>query len=226
MLSSPLRSTGSSQSQTSRRRRRSGLWALAGVEAEAFAETPQIKSQWPFARRSCLRVVMWVTLLVCERRVNADGTALLMLNPRPGRSLRRLVAVGAGWFVVLLGLAVVWVPLFWAAVAVQVAFLGPLVVASWGSRTARRQLKSFGPKEPSRYVHSVASVERGAGAMVMSDLAAEADGKGWLLALDTGHPRLVEYYQAFGFSVLGHPVETRWGHPMVRMARIPVMAGE
>lgn len=195
---------------------------MAGVEAEAFADTPQVRGQWPVARRGCMRLATWVQLLVCERRVSPDGTALCMLNPRLRRGLWRAVAVLATWAALLVGLALLWRPLFWLAMLGFLAFLGPPAVPAWRSRRMRRDLKSFGPPGQSVFVHSVASVQPGSGAVVMGALAAEADRKGWTLALDTGHPRLVEYYQQFGFSPLGVPVPTPWGPPMVRMARGPV----
>jgi hypothetical protein len=190
-------------------RSRVGLWALARVEASAFAGRPEALVRWPVAGRTCLRVVMWLTLVVCDRRVNEAGTALCMLNPSPGRAVWRVVRVTAPVSVLLLWLAFAEASLFWLAMLALLAFWGPCAWSSWRSRRARRILKSFGPAGEVVFVHSVASVERGAGAVVMRGLVAEADRKGWRLALDAGNLPLAEYYTVFGFVALGQPVRAR-----------------
>jgi hypothetical protein len=49
------------------------------------------------------------------------------------------------------------------------------------------------------YLHSLASVEPGAGAELMRLVAREADEKGWSLVLDAGNEQLARYYRRFGF---------------------------
>ena len=198
------------------------MWTLAGVEASAFADRPEASVRWPLAGGACLRAAMWFTLVVCDRRTNEAGTALCMLNPPPGRAAWRVAAATAPVSVVLVWLAFTAAPVFWLVMLVLLAFWAPCAWASWRNRRAKRMLRSFGPAGRAVFVHSVASVERGAGAVVMRELLAEADRKGWRLALDAGNLRLAEYYTAFGFVALGPPVKMPSGLSMVRMAREPV----
>jgi hypothetical protein len=192
---------------------------LAGVEASAFADRPEASVPWPVAKRACLRAMMWLTLVVCERRANEAGTALCMLNPSARRAVLRVTAPLS---ILLVWLAFAAAPVFWLVMFVLLAFWAPCVWSSLRSRRARRMLKSFGPAGKAVFVHSLASLERGAGAVVMRELLAEADRKGWRLALDAGNVRLAEYYTAFGFVALGQPIRMPSGLSMVRMAREPV----
>jgi len=97
-----------------------------------------------------------------------------MLNPRLRRGLWRAAAVLMTWAALLVGLALLWRPLFWVAMLGFLAFLGPPARPAWRSRRMRRDLKSFGPPGQPVFVHSVASVQPGSGAVVMGALAAEA----------------------------------------------------
>lgn len=209
---------------------RVGIWRLAKVEAAAFADTPQAREQWPVARRGSLRVAMWMVLLLCERRVNDSGTALCILTPHSTRAwLRtavRAIALVLIAMAVAIGTGVVWWPLPWCLVVLVLAAIGPCARSGWNNRRAQSQLSSFGPFSPHVYVHGVARLPdpecKGDAALVMAGLAREADDRGWILALDAGGPRLVEYYQQFGFEPLGPPVDMTWGST-VRMARRPLV---
>lgn len=209
------------------------LWALAGVEAAAFAGKPQsLGSHWPVLRRPVVRGEMWVTLLCCERRVSEFGLSLLMLNPRSGWAWLRVVArlvvlalvVVPMMFLVSAVLFALWQPLVFLPVVALLLVVAPLGWSGFRNRRGRAELKSFGPGRPSVFVHSVARVltpeAKGAGETVMRALTAEADEKGWRLVLDAGHENLVRYYRQFGFGPIGHPVEMTWG-TVERMVRQP-----
>ena len=75
------------------------------------------------AGRTCLRAVMWLTLVVCDRRVNEAGTALCMLNPSPGRAVWRVVRVTAPVSVLLLWLILFPLPLLLLVLLLPLTFL-------------------------------------------------------------------------------------------------------
>lgn len=205
-----------------------GSWALAGVEADAFANTPQVRAQLRLWRHGCLRVGMWLILLVCDRRVNEDATALCLFAPLTFRKqVRALARLGALGLVVTAGavaIALVWPPLVWLLALGFLLLVTPCARSGWANRRAKAALESFGPDGPAIYVHSVARVpgpeEKGAGARVMQALTAEAEEKGWRLVLDAGDRKLVDYYRRFGFEPAGEPVSLTWG-TAVRMVREP-----
>lgn len=219
---STLESTGQQQ--------RASSWRLAQVEAAAFADTPQAREQWPLMRRGSLRVAMWVVLVLCERRVNDAGTALCILTPHsPGAWLRaagRALALFLLAVAVAIAFAVVWLPLPLCLAILLLLAIGPCARSGWRNRRAQSQLSAAGPFGPHVYIHGVArSPEpecKGEAAIVMARLAEEADKRGWILALDAGAPRLVAYYEQFGFEPLGPPVTMTWGST-VRMARRPLV---
>jgi hypothetical protein len=200
---------------------RRGVWALSAVEASAFAATPQVCSQWPLCRRLMLRLAMVSRVATYERLVNEDGTALCLLRPRRTVQAACRVAAGLVLGVAGLGLAMLWVPLFWVAAAGATVLTGPCALLSWRARPMAAQLKAVNPAGDAVYVHSVASVERGSGAAVMSALVAEADRTGSTLVLDAGCDRLVRYYSTFDFGPVGPPVPSPWGESVTRMARWP-----
>ena len=121
--------------------------------------------------------------------------------------------------------ALLWWLLPWCVVIILLAALGPCALAGFRNRAATKQLASLGPKGLYVYVHGVARVpgcqHKGEAALVLARLAEEADQRGWLLALDAGASRLVDYYRQFGFEPMGQPVHTTWG-TAVRMVRRPL----
>ncbi|HEX3425495.1 MAG TPA: hypothetical protein VHT30_05140 [Acidimicrobiales bacterium] len=177
-------------------------------------------------------MAMWMTLMVCERRVNECGSGLCLLNPTSkgawSRALTRTSALGLALAVALVVSASWWPPLPLVAGLAVLVLLGPCAWSGWKNRHARRQLRALGPARKAVYVHSVARLagpaHRGAGGSVLAELASEADARGWLLALDAGAPALVAYYERFGFTALGPPVPMSWG-AAVRMARPPGATG-
>jgi hypothetical protein len=208
---------------------RPSSWALAGIEANAFVDTPEVREQWPLLRRGCVRTAMWLVLLASERRVNEAGTALCLFAPRSLRSwlgaLARLAALALLSFLLLITLAVVWRPLAVGSLVTVLVLVTPCAWSGWRNRRAKSLLASFVTGPSAIYVHSVARTPgqeaKGAGATVMESLAQEADDLDWRLALDAGCPSLVRYYQRFGFEPVGSPLEMTWG-TAVRMLREPV----
>lgn len=209
-------------------RRAFGPWRLSEVEAEAFLNTPQAREQWPWCRRRCLRVAMWLTLIVCERRVNETGSGLCLLNPTSKgawcRAVTKTAALGGALAAATAFLALWWPPLPFLAGLGVLSILAPCAWSGWRNRHGRVQLRSLGPAGKAVYVHGVARRtgpdHRGAGGSVLTELASEADDRGWLLALDAAAPGLVAYYERFGFTALAPPVPMSWG-AAVRMVRAP-----
>jgi hypothetical protein len=173
---------------------------------------------------------MWVVLVLCERRVNERGTALCLLTPHSRRGWLRAAGRALALIMVAIALAVasgiVWWPLPWCLALLVLVAIGPCARSGWRNRRAQSQLSAAGPFSPHVYVHGVARLPdlecKGEAAIVMARLAEEADKRRWTLALDAGAPRLVAYYEQFGFEPLGPPVQMTWGST-VRMARRPMV---
>jgi hypothetical protein len=168
------------------------IWALSGVETDAFAP----RDRASVLRRLYTRSAMVVALYCCERRVHDSGCAVCLLGPRLGRSLQ-----------VVLGLVVALTLLCGASPWVCVALMAIVVLIGGGQLrltlrkvTARQHWPSQLTEGRRVYVHCLASVRSGAGAQLLDRLTAEADEKGWCLALHAENERLAAYYRDFGFE--------------------------
>lgn len=174
----------------------SSVWALAGVEAEAFS-----RRERPCALgRLSMRLLMALALLGYERREHASGQAVCLLRARRARSALGLACLVAGLVLVtgaspVAGLALV------VFVGVPMAPLALRAVRS--PRRLQVPRSSSGNGTEVVYVHSLASVSPGAGAELLVQLADEADKRGWVLVLDADNPKLTKYYTKFGFQVEG-----------------------
>jgi hypothetical protein len=201
-----------------------GAWTVSGVLTQAFASSPQYRG----VRRWVLRSLMLVIATVGECRANANGTAVYFIGQR---SLRKKVTVG----LIVVGIVPVVAALFaletistvtaWVllpSIAMLMLSIRGLVKPGWASGRAQRELKKCRPLGPKVVVHSVASVERGAGARLLEDLNAEADRCGWTLVLDAANEALAaKLYAPLGYEPTGEAVAMPWGEGRVPMARYP-----
>ena len=206
-------SKGRSQGTSHGPQRGSGasLLDLVGVVASAF---DRVQPRGPLGRLA-RRVDTLIALLGYERRVHESGRALCLVGLRWGR----VVATTA----ILVVVAAIASALSEAAAATVVVitvftFLPLGLVAAW-SLPSRARLSGQTPRGHHRYVHSLASTKRGAGADVLRALCVEADVKHWSLVLDAGSEQLVGYYEAFGFRRCGSGVRMPSGRVHVRMVR-------
>ena len=197
-------------------------WTLAAVEADAFAG--EHGQAWWFAPWGSTRVAMTVQLLLEDRHVLDDGSAVLMVGRGRG-SGRGVAARVAAAVVVMLAASALLAALLSPVVPMLLALAVLLLVCrgvprSWRDRKARKRLKDRRP-HGARLVHSVARArwaEPGRGGELLEELHGIADRRGWQLVLETDRPKLVGYYQRHGYGMLGdermHSGETRWA--MVR----------
>ena len=175
-----------------------------------------------------LRSLMLVTATAGEWRTNANGTAVYFISKRSLRKKAVLGLLTLGVVVILGGLLAMdavsnmaaWVTLL--LIVLLMLSLRRLAKPGWASTCAQRQLKKCRPLGPKVVVHSVASVERGAGARLLEDLNVEADRCGWILVLDAANEALVEkVYAPLGYEPTGEAVAMPWGQRRVPMARRP-----
>jgi hypothetical protein len=97
----------------------------------------------------------------------------------------------------------------------------PLARRSLTGIPARRRLRRARPPGPLVVVHTVASIEPGAGRALLEKVNAEADAKGWTMTLDAANETLARYYIQLGYQVLGPPVLMPYGERVVPMIRHP-----
>ncbi len=200
-------------------RRGRQAWALARVEADAFADEGCATAWW-FAPWGSTRAAMALLLLVADRHVAGDGGALAMVGWGSGMGWA-LPARAAGAVAAALTVAVLlaaWLspaaPMLLALVLF--ALVSRQVPSSWRDRKARRRLRALRPDD-ARLVHSFARARGtgpGRGGELLEELHAIADARGWRLVLETDCPKLVAYYQGYGYVELGNevmgPGRTRW----------------
>lgn len=194
-------------------------WALAGTITRAFADNPLFAGTRPWL----LRPQFWVQLLLGEWRANSSGTAVVGIatgsvttRVKSSLAIALILAVAAllvafesiTWpIIIVLALAAcMWLP----ALRRSAAGLGP-----------RRRLRSARPPGHTVTVHSVASIEAGAGMALLRELNGEADRRNWTLVLDTANEALESYYVQLGFVRLADPVLMPTGARSVPMARTP-----
>lgn len=194
-----------------------GAWGLAGIATRVFAGRPQFARMRP----GPLRLVFWLVLTVGDRRASTTGTAVCCLS---GASLRPKILGCVASLVGLAVLAGLWATMrvtwpVWAVFVVAGWLYAPMVRSSLSGRRARRVLRRSRPSGRTVTVHTVASVEPGAGRRLLGTVAAEADRHGWTLVLDAANERLADYYRQFGFQPTGPAVVTPSGEAAVPMAR-------
>jgi hypothetical protein len=203
------RSQGANRSP--QRKSPSSLLHLAGVVASAF---DRVEPRGPVGRLA-RRVDAIVALFGYKRRVHESGRALCLVGLRWGR------VIGATTVLVVVAASASAISEVAAAslVVVLACMLLPLGFAAVCSLPSRARLSRQTPPGRHRYVHSLASTKRGAGADVLRALCVEADVKRWSLVLDAGSEALVGYYEVFGFRRCGSAVRVPRGRFHVRMVR-------
>ena len=204
------------------RPRSPGAWGLGGVAARAYGPQPQFSAM----RALPLRLMFWLVLATGERRSDPEGTAVCCLSGASGRPkvLGALTTLAAA--AVLVGLwatrSVSW-PV-WALLLAVCWWYRPVTRSGVVGMGARRALRRSRPAGRVVVVHTVASVERGAGRRLLARVMVEADQEGWVLVLDAANARLADYYRRFGFVESGPAVVMPWGEANVPMTRRPCPA--
>ena len=189
----------------------SSLLELAGVMASAF---DRVEPRGPLGRLG-RRAHVLVALFGYRRRVHESGRALCLVGLRWGR----VIATTAVLVVVAVVASAISEIAAVTLVVVVASMLLPLGFAAAWALPARARLSRQTPPGRHRYVHSLASTRRGAGADVLRAVCVEADVKHWSLVLDAGSEQLVGYYEAFGFLPCGSAVRMPRGRFHVRMVR-------
>lgn len=202
-----------------------GIWTLSAVATAAFGDQPQTRLQWPLARRWCLRLMIIVSMLVSERRVHPSGRALCLLVRSKNSGSGRAVALTLLALFALVALVIAAPLAFWAVAAVATVLLGPQLIVAVRAHAARARLARLRLKSPYVGVHTVASLQPGAGRELMQSLNEEADAMGWTLVLDAANGFLAAYYADLGYVALSDPVAMPWGESTVRMMRAPTKGG-
>ena len=193
---------------------RPSTWALAGTVTVAFAAG---------GRPWLLRPLFWFQLLLGEWRCNPSGTAVCSVSR--GSAATRVKAALA--IAVLLAVAVLLVAfenVTWPIVivlAIAACLWLPIIRRSAAGIRPRRQLRRAHPAGRTVLVHTVASIEPGAGRALLEELNAEADRRGWTLTLDAANEPLADYYARLGYVALAEPVQMPSGERSVPMARRP-----
>jgi len=180
------------------------MWSLSGTLTGAFAARPSPRR----VSRLCSRAGAALALVAYERRALPAGEAVCLLSRRTGR--RPALCAGLA---VTLALLTGAAPLAGLALGVMLGAgagyrLWEASTGKGGSAARKRLPHSTGRR--CVYVHSVASRRRGAGAELMDALSREADDRGWTLELHADNARLAQYYQQFGFVLVG-PTPRRTG---------------
>lgn len=194
-------------------------WVLAGTMTRAYADRPLFAGIRPWL----LRPLFWLQLLLGEWRANPSGTAVCSVST--GSAATRIKpSLGT---VVLLAVAVLLVAfesVTWPIIivlALAACLCLPMVRRSAAGIGPRRQLRRARPAGHTVTVHSVASIEAGAGRVLLEELNEEADRRGWTLTLDAANEALAGYYAELGYVRLADPVQMPSGERNVPMARTP-----
>jgi hypothetical protein len=187
--------------------------------AKAYTDRP------PFAgvRPWLLRPTFWLQLVLGDWRANPSGTAVCSLNTgslRTGIKATITVATLLAVAPTLVIFSTVTWPLIVALALLAIMYL-PLVRHSLTGIPARRRLHRTRPPGPLVFVHTVASIEPGAGRALLETVNAEADAKGWTMTLDAVNETLARYYANLGYQTLGPPVLMPYGQRVVPMIRHP-----
>ena len=194
-------------------------WVLAGTMTSAYADRPLFAGIHPWL----LRPLFWLQLLLGEWRANPSGTAVCSVST--GSAATRIKASLAT--VVLLAVAVLLVAfesVTWPIIivlALAACLCLPMVRRSAAGIGPRRQLRRAHPAGRTVTVHSVASIEAGAGRALLEELNEEADRRGWTMTLDAANEALADYYAQLGYVSLADPVQMPSGERNVPMARTP-----
>jgi hypothetical protein len=172
-----------------------------------------------------LRPTFWLELLLGDWRTNPSGTAVCILNTQSFRTRLKVIsaslALSAAGIVLVSFANLTW-PVF-IVLALLASLYLPIVRhnVSPSGVSARRQLRRTRPPGPLVAVHTVASIEAGAGRALLEKLNAEADTTAWTLTLDAANENLARYYTQLGYQALGPPVLMPYGQRVVPMIRHP-----
>jgi hypothetical protein len=171
--------------------------------------------------------MLWLQLTIGDRRANRSGSAVCGLS---GASARPKVVGSLAVLAWLAALAGLWATMnvswpVWAVFIVAGWWYLPMMRTSLAAAVPRRALYRCRPAGRVVIVHTMASVEPGAGADLLKTVTDEADDSGWTLTLDAANERLASYYRQFGFVATGPAVMMPWGEANVPMARPPRTPG-
>lgn len=174
------------------------VWQLAGIEAKAFRP----RSRYSLVRHLVFRLAMIVVLLGYQRRVHPSGRALCLLEVKRGRQVCFVLAIALAS--ALLAGAVPVAALGFSGVLLGAGTPGLLRKVRW--RRAARRLQGQWDGGPVVRLHSLASVEPGAGAELVSLVMQEMAERQRSLVLDAANDRLAQYYESLGFERCGETV--------------------
>ena len=194
-------------------------WALAETMTRAFADNPLFAGTRPWLRRP----QFWVQLSLGEWRANSSGTAVCgittgSITARVKSSLAIVLILAVAALLVAFE-SVTW-PII-IVLAVAACLWLPALRRSAAGIRSRRRLRGARPPGHTVTVHSVASIEPGAGHALLRELNAEADRRNWTLVLDTANEALADYYLQLGYVRLADPVLMPTGAFSIPMARTP-----
>jgi hypothetical protein len=192
---------------------------MAGTMTRAFADNPLFAGARPWL----LQPLFWLQLLVGEWRANSSGRAVCgittgSVTTRVKSSLASALILAVA--VLLVAFENVTWPIIIVLAVISCLCL-PTVRRSAAGIRPRRQLRRARPRGHFVTVHSVASVEPGAGRALLQALNTEADRRNWTLVLDTANEALESYYAQLGYVRLAAPVQMPTGARSVPMARTP-----
>ncbi len=185
--------------------RLSGLRRALSLEVRAFTRHGRECCR---GNRAATAARAALALCCYRRRELPDGQAVCLVGLDRRRTAAFMVVAGAATMV--LGTLL---PVGAVVLAVALAgLLGPGALQASGAGRKGRGAVGSGSPTGAVYVHWLASEGGGAGARLLSVLAAEARLRGTSLVVDAACPRLVAYYEGFGFSVVGRVPARRGGY--------------
>jgi hypothetical protein len=173
---------------------------------------------------------MFFVALLGEWRANASGTAVYFIRPVPLRKRLFAMLMTTGVLCSLAAVVATANSTWWVSLPVLTVLLWlvrPLVGPSLSNGRVQRHLRGSRPSGRVVMVHSVASVEPGAGAQLLVGLNAQADAEDTVLVLDAANEEVAaKVYRPLGYVPTGEAVPTAWGERRVPMARYPRQGGE